>query len=77
MSATLKMAQYHDAAQMSYMEGVGCGVKTYVGCYLFPVEELFGTGHNLMDHTSPCQFFYKVYHLNFCFMLFGLQRYNS
>ena len=74
---TLKMAENHYTAQMSYMEGICCGIKTHVGCNLFLVKKFIGTGHHLVNHASPGKFFNKISHNKYRILLKSAQMYNS
>ena len=63
VAAALEMLEDHHADEMSDMEGVGRGVDAYVGSLRAFHEFLFRSRHDVLDHASPSEFFYKVLHL--------------
>ena len=62
MAATLKVAKNHDTAQMPNVKGVCGRIKAHISCHLFLAQEFIGSGHHLVDHASPSQFFNKIRH---------------
>ena len=56
----LKVLEEHDTDQMAYVERIGSGVDTDVGRGDFFVELFFGPGHDVVYHTAPLEFLYKV-----------------
>ena len=60
VATTLQVAQHHDAAEVSYVEGIGRGIGAEVGCHHLLLQEFFRTRHDLCEHASPFQFFNKV-----------------
>ena len=61
MTATLQMAQHHDTTEVTDVERIGRGVSTEVCRNHLPLQKLFRTGHYLREHTTPFQFFNKVF----------------
>ncbi len=48
------------------MQRVRRGVDAHVGGSHSLVQLFFGTGHHVVDHAAPAQFFYKVHMLVVC-----------
>lgn len=70
MAAALQVAQHHDAAEVTYVERVGCGVGTQIGRHHLFLQQFFRSRHNLSQHTAPAQFFYEVLsHFSYLFAL--------
>ena len=61
VAATLKVLQDHNAHQVTDMQRVSRGVDTQVSSGHLLLQLLFGTGHNVVDHTTPFEFFYKIH----------------
>ena len=62
MAAALQMAEHHDAAEVTDMQGVGSGVGAQVSRYHFFLEEFFRAWHDLSQHSAPAEFFNKILH---------------
>ena len=60
VATTLQVAQHHDTAEVSYVEGIGCWIGAEVGSHHLLLQEFFRTRHDLCEHASPFQFFNKV-----------------
>ena len=63
VAATLKMFQNHDADQVADMQRIGSGVNTHIGGRHLFGELLFGSGHHIMQHAPPLEFFYKIHRM--------------
>ena len=62
VAAALEMLEYHDAHQVADMKGIGRGVNAHIG-RLGPFHQFFfRTGHDVLNHASPPEFFYKIFH---------------
>ena len=70
MTAALQVAQHHNAAEVANVQRVCRRVSTQVGRYHLLLEQFLGTGHHLGQHTTPAQFFYKVFHIFFFLLCF-------
>ena len=62
VTTTLQMAEHHDAAEVTDVQGVCRGVGTQIGGDHLLLEQFLGTGHHLCQHTTPFEFFNKVLH---------------
>ena len=56
----LEVLEQHDGDEVADMEAVGGGVDADVGGGYFFVELLLGAGHDVVNHTAPFKFFYKI-----------------
>ena len=63
VAATLKMFQDHNAHQVADMQRVSRGVDTQISGGHLLFELLLSSGHNVVDHTTPFEFFYKIHSL--------------
>ena len=61
MATTLQVAQHHDTAKVTDMQRVCCGVGSKIGRHHVGVEVFLRTWHNLCQHTTPFQFFNKIF----------------
>ena len=61
VSGTLQVLEHHDAHQVANVQRVGCGVDAHIARGHLLVELFFGSGHDVVDHAAPFQFFYKIY----------------
>ena len=62
MSTSLEMLEYHYTYKVTNMKGVGRRVNAYIGSLRAFHKFFFGSGHNILDHAPPSEFFYKVFH---------------
>ena len=62
MAAILKMLQNHYAYKVSDMERISGRVYSDICSGRAFHQFFFSSGHNVVDHTSPLQFFYKILH---------------
>ena len=53
MPSALEVAEHHDRAKVTDVKRVGGGVDADVGRHLLLVQEFFGAGHHLVEHTAP------------------------
>ena len=61
MSRALEMPKHHYTDQMPDMQRIGCRVYSYIrGRHPLP-QTLFRSGHHVMHHTPPFQFFNKIH----------------
>jgi hypothetical protein len=60
VASALKMHECHDLNQMPDMQGVGGWVKTDIPSGYFFEECVFGSGHDVVDHAAPLEFYDKV-----------------
>ena len=65
VSCTLQVAEHHHATEVADMERIGGRVNAHIGRYHAFVKEFFCSGHHLVEHTAPFQFFYKIHILVF------------
>ena len=63
MPALLEVLKYHHAYQVTYMQRVCRWVYSHISSLRSFHKFLFRPGHNILDHASPFEFFYKVLHL--------------
>ena len=63
VAACLEVLEYHDAYQMSYMQGVSGRVNPDIGrCRAFH-KFFLCAGHNVVYHTPPSELFDKILHI--------------
>ena len=63
VTGLLEVAEHHHAAEVSDVQGVGGRVNADVGsCHPFG-KHFVCSGHHLMQHAAPFQFFYKIHSL--------------
>jgi hypothetical protein len=62
MAATLEVTENHNGTKMPYVQRVGRRVETNIGCNRFTVKQVFCSGHYVVEHATPFQFFYKIVH---------------
>jgi hypothetical protein len=61
VAAALQVAEHHDATEVSDMQAVGSGVSSQVSrCHAFH-QKFFRSWHDLCEHATPFQFFYKIH----------------
>ena len=60
VSAALQVTQHHHAAEVAYVQRVGCRVSAQISSNLLFLQQFFRTRHYLAQHATPFQFFYKV-----------------
>ena len=63
MAAALEVAQHHNAAKVTDMQAIGSWVYAHVCCGYFLGKLFFSARHNLVEHTSPFKFFYKIHRI--------------
>jgi hypothetical protein len=63
MSATLEVAEHHHAAEMPDVERVGRWVNPQICSYLLLLEQFVRAWHHLVNHATPSEFLYKIFHL--------------
>ena len=66
MSAGLEVLEYHYADKVSYVQRVACGVDADISGGGAFEQFLLGAGHDVVDHSSPLEFFYKILHIVVC-----------
>ena len=62
VTAVLEMLEYHDADEVPDVQRVSCRVDAYIGACRAFHKFLFSSGHNVVDHSSPLKFLYKILH---------------
>ena len=65
MSSALEVTEHHHADQVSDMQRIGCGINADVGRGHALLQTFFRSGHHVVDHAPPSQFFYKVHRVWF------------
>ena len=53
VAGALEMAEHHDAAKVTDVQGICGGVNAHVGCSHAFGKEFFGARHHLVEHTAP------------------------
>ena len=71
MTAVLEMLEYHNADHMADVERVCSRVDTHVCRSRAFHKLLLCTRHNILDHTSPSEFFYKILHICISFIFYS------
>ena len=61
LSTTLQVTQHHDTTQVTNVQGVCCRIGSKVGRHHMGVEIFLCTWHYLCQHTTPFQFFNKIF----------------
>ena len=72
VTATLEVLQDHNAHQVTDMQRVSRGVDTQICSGHLLGQLLLSSGHNVVDHTTPFEFFYKIHFVCFVYHLFVL-----
>ena len=61
MAGFLKMDEEQDGDQAANMQAVGRGVEAYIARCHFFFQLFFGSGHDILDHPSPAEFFDQIH----------------
>jgi hypothetical protein len=67
------MLQDHDADHVADVEGVSCRVDADICGGRALHELLLCSWHDILDHASPSEFFYKILHILFSLLFYELQ----
>ncbi len=70
VAGALQVLEHHDSHEVAYVQAVGGGVDAEIRCGHAFFEFFVGSGHELVYHAAPCEFFYKVHMRNFQFSFF-------
>ena len=62
VAAVLEMLEYHYADEMPDVQGVRRGVDPHVSGLRAFHQFFFRSGHDILDHASPFELFYKILH---------------
>ena len=61
MAAALEMREHHDTHQVPNMERIGSRINAQIGTAHAFVQHFFCTRHDVMQHATPFEFFYKIH----------------
>ena len=61
MATTLQVAQHHDTTKVTDVQRVCSRVGSEIGRHHVGVEIFLSTWHYLRQHTTPFQFFNKIF----------------
>ncbi len=73
MATTLQVAQHHDTTKVTDVQRVCSRVCSEIGRHHVGVEVFLSTWHHLRQHTTPFQFFNKVFchRMSFFYILYN------